>query len=168
MSLENIQLPSTVLRSLFRRTLIKLKTDEAKDGDVNEKGFSFLGQNNSGIAILVSVNDAVHLSDPDLNFLSGILSACKLNLADVAIINLYNHPNLTKENLDKELKLEKVLLYGISADKIGLPFAIPDFQVQAYDKKKYLLSPSLSDLQQNQELKTRLWKSLQVLFDLKK
>ena len=56
--------------------------------------WKWLGENKKNIlSLLVRHKDAVHIPDNELQFLTGMLSACQLSLADVAIVNLENYPD---------------------------------------------------------------------------
>lgn len=164
MSLENIQLPPALLRELFRKSLVSLESEQQEIGHLP---FSFLGKNQSAIAIVLYDPENVYLAENDLEFLTGILKACKLTLADVAIINFSRTGIKNYQELDQEVKPGCIISFGVSGATLDLPFHVPDFQVQSFDQKKYLLSPSLSDLQANKDLKTKLWEALKILFDLK-
>ena len=135
---------------------------------VNEKA-SFLGNNGKNIVILVSDPASVHLNDEALQFLSAILGACKLNLGDVAIINAH-HNNINYDYLKSQMQPKQLLLFGIDTRLVQLPFVVPQYQVQAYDKCQFLLAPPLSAMlgdSQNAKLeKSKLWLSLKKIFGL--
>ena len=86
MSLNNIQLSSQLLASLYPDVIIE--TVEKKQ--VKEPAFKFLGNNKKSLLILVSKEETPFLEDAELNFLSSVLAACKFSLADVAIVNMQN------------------------------------------------------------------------------
>ncbi|MBU2267770.1 MAG: hypothetical protein KKB15_06585 [Bacteroidetes bacterium] len=79
-----------------RPKVIETSNDEPKELDkeiesVNEeveKGFNYLGENNKYILIIVKEASANFLQPNDLSFLLKILVAKKLELNDVAILNL--------------------------------------------------------------------------------
>ncbi|HEU0063637.1 MAG TPA: hypothetical protein VFQ58_01355, partial [Flavisolibacter sp.] len=106
------------------------------------------------------------LSDNDLQFLTNILNACKLSLADVAIINLQNTGDILFENILKKLKSSSVLLFNVTPSEINLPINFPQFQVQQYNNHTYLYSPSFSELEQDKKLKSALWQALKNLFKI--
>src|SRR5262249_12184979 len=97
------QLPDFLLADLFTNSIIyigdDIKKKRPKEDDLPQK--SYLG--NYGKKIIVLVNDAenVYLDDDNLNFLSGILNACKLNLAHIALLN-FNRKPISFEFLKKE------------------------------------------------------------------
>jgi DNA polymerase III psi subunit len=97
-------------------------------------------------------------------FLIDILNACKLNMNDVAVVNLHQNKEVTHKKLATELEAKIVLLFGVSTEEINLPFTIPEFQVQSFNTQKYMRAPSLDILQNEIELKKKLWTSLKQIF----
>ena len=88
MSLDNIQLPATILQGLYSKSLYDLETDKSVSNDIQAGNIASLGNNQKKIAVLVNSTAAIYLPDEELNFLLGILTACKLSMADIALINL--------------------------------------------------------------------------------
>src|SRR5687767_12560272 len=87
MSLKNIQLPPGVISNLYHYYLVDINKDKKKT-EIAKNDNLFLGGNNKNILLLVNNTEVSFLTDNQLDFLLEILSACKLNLAHVAIINL--------------------------------------------------------------------------------
>lgn len=139
-------------------------TDAAVD-----KPLAYLGNNKKNISIVVSDPIAIHLDDTSLEILSAILSACKLNLADVAIINKYNQ-EVNNVILKKETTPAVVLLFGVETASIGLPFSIPDYKVQQFDHCSYIQSASLTKMTGSSTAakleKSKLWVCLKNLFGI--
>ena len=166
------KLPDFVLAELYNKSLVFVD-DGSKQKKVVEdfKAAKKLYLGNYEKKIIVLVNDAenIYLSDESLRFLSGILNACKLNLAHIAVIN-FNNNALSFSELKKQLQPVFLLSFGITALQIELPFTMPDYQVQDYSKCKIVTAPSLNELKQPTETakaeKTKLWKSLKKMFDL--
>ena len=112
----------------------------------------------------------VYLNEEDLSFLTNILKACKLNLADIALLNFSNHP-ITYTNLQDELEPVTILLFGLAPNAIKLPFDIPAFQIKKHGDCKIMTAPPLIELNlptdASKILKSKLWVSLQDLFTIK-
>ena len=166
MSLDNIQLPSIVIHDLFRNCLVELNSDEGIESKNNTNALSYLGANKENILILINNPDAIYLSDKHLNFLIGILAACKFTLADVAIINLSKTPAINYTRINEELSPRVTLLFGVSPLQIELPFDVPLFQVQQFNQRSYLVAPALNEVEADKELKRHLWVKLQQIFDI--
>lgn len=181
------QLPGFILAGLYRDSLVLAeRTIEQpqiakKPEQVNKKSPKqdveqpapvkkwFLGDNKKNIAILLKDPDAVHINDEWLGTLSKLLSACKLNLADVAIINL--KPEMTFEQIREALNPQHVLLFDVSTNDIALPFSIPNYQVQKYGGTTFMTAPAitLSADKITERIKTEkrnLWEKLKLIFNV--
>ena len=127
----------------------------------------FLGDNKKNITIIVTDEKHVFLDDESLNLLTGILSACKLTLADVAIVN-YRQTPLSNEEISEQLKPRQVFLFNLTTQALGLPFSIPHYQVQQYGGCTYLSAVGLLEMTVTSEEakleKTRLWVFLKKIF----
>jgi len=164
MSLENIQLPARVITDLFKDSLVELQRLQPNHKKAAAVGFQMLGKFLKKVLILVDNSEAIYLPDEELQFLLGILSACKLTMEDVSIANLQKNNGLTYTTISKELKPAVVLLFGIETEQIELPLSFPAYQVQKYNQHTFLCAPPLATLQKNVEEKKLLWKSLQQIF----
>lgn len=180
MSINNIKLTGALLSELYRNTLIEepgivsqKKTEQEPFKESIEQGsarsknsFKWLGNNNKNILVMVKYPESVHLPDAGLKFLTGILGACKLGLDDVAILNLFNHPETTFKGLSSYFQSRVVLLFDIEPSSIELPLNFPHFQLQAFANSTFLYSPCLEELEQDKVLKSKLWVCLKRLFNL--
>lgn len=166
-----IKLPNFVLANWFSNHLIDddihLPIAESKNL-INQ--ISFLGNNEKKIVIIVNEADGVHISDNNLILLEKLLAACKLNLNDVAIVNMAKQ-SIVYNELMKELQPQILLLLGINLTSIQLPLVFPMHKIQAYNNCKMLLSTSIERMQQTTKLevvneKKELWGLLKILFGL--
>ena len=144
-------------------------TTSAPKPEAVKPAILYLGNNNKHITILLYDNEAVHIRDEWLQFLSTVLNACKLSMNDVAIVNLFN-VKTTFSEFRGQLQTEFLLMFSVSCADILLPFAIPQYQVQQYDNVRILLSKSLGLMigatPTVKEEKTKLWHSLQKIFSI--
>ncbi len=166
MSLDNILLPDMVLQSLYSKSLYDLETNKSTLDNIQPGNISFLGNNQKKITVVVNAEAAIYLPDDDLNFLLGILTACKLSMADIALVNLAKNIDLVYSVLAEQLKSEKVFLFGLNAASIELPLQFPHYQVQQFNNQVYLSSVSLSEMQANKEEKMKLWNCLKKIFSI--
>ena len=166
MSLDNIQLPLIVLQQLFKHSLVNLENEEKPEEKTASKGFSTLGNNRRHILIMVESDQTLYLPDEELNFLLGILAACKLTMDDVAILNIKKNKSVTYRSATKELKPEKLFLFGVNPAQIELPLDFPHYQIQQYNNQTYLTAPPLSYFQDNKVEKTKLWNCLKQIFGI--
>ncbi|MEP6674349.1 MAG: hypothetical protein ABJA78_04315 [Ferruginibacter sp.] len=166
MSLDNIQLPGIVVQDLFRNSLIGLESNQPVSVSANAGTFPFLGKNEQRIAVLVKDEAALYLSDGQLNFLMGILGACKLSMADIALINLSKNKSITYQELTEQLMAEKIFMFDITPAEIDLPVSFPVYQVQRYNNQVYLSAPTLTALENDRMEKSKLWTCLKQIFSL--
>ncbi len=159
MNFEDFQLPSILVRDLYRDSLV----------DLNEKReFRFsdhqLGDNQKNVLILVrSINNEV-ITEKELNFLNGILSACKLTIRDVAIFNLTQAPGIRYDKLLEYYSPVCVLMFGVTASDIDMPVNFPEFNICNFQKVRLVRSPSLEEVEANQSFKKSLWACLKQIF----
>lgn len=178
MALNDIRLPSSVVADLYRSSLIDTETEPSaskaekifveKEATFDNKRsrFKYLGENLKNILIIVGHTDSVYLPDDDFNFLTSMLTACKLSAADVAIFNLNNHPEISYKELITHFKSKNVFLFGIKPEAFGLPISFPHFQLQAFANCSFLFSPSLKELEVDKMLKSKLWVCLRRIFNI--
>ena len=177
MSLNHIKLAPSVIAGLYHFTLIDTqeitpkskKTDAGKDSLqelTSETGWKYLGENRKNILIAINHSDFVHLPDEELNFLTGILGACKLSIGDVAIVNFNNHPQSSYKDLKSHFKSKNVFLFDVEPATFGLPMSFPHFQIQTFANSSFLFAPSLKELEQDKLLKSKLWICLKRIFGI--
>jgi hypothetical protein len=179
MDLNNINLTASVLAGLYKDSLVEMSESNPVSEPVHEKKTStpatpilkdnslkFLGENQKNILILVAYDTAVHIPDEQLNFLTSMLSACKLNLGDVSIFNEKNKPGISYKELLDFFKSKVILLLGTEPVSLGLPISFPEFQVQAFNNTTFLFTPSLEIMENDKVLKSKLWVCLRRIFDV--
>ncbi len=164
MSLDNIQFPAVVIQNLYSKYLFDLKSGNPDSALLKSGVVSYLGNNQGRIVIIVTSAEAIYLPDEDLKFLLGILSACKLSMKDIALINFSKNPSLLYEGLTEQLNAEKVFLFGVDPQLLGLPLQFPHYQIQQFNNQVYLSSVSLTELQNDKTEKTKLWNCLKKIF----
>jgi len=167
MDLNHIELSPALVADLFQSSLIE--TDEqtvvsTKTSVVEQPLIKWLGENKKKVLLIFNYTEAVYLPDEDLNFLTGILGACKLSIADVAIVNLNKYPGITYKELLEQLKSRTVFLFGVEPTALGLPMSFPQFQIQAFANCTFLFASTLTQLEADKTLKSKLWVCLKRIF----
>jgi hypothetical protein len=167
MSLENIQLPAALIADLYKDSLVLLEDDQQKTKNAapmpSSAGLPFLGNNKQQVIILVKEPVAPYINDESLNFLTKVLQAVGLSMADVAILNAQQQ-NISFNDLQKQLKAQKVMLFNMPTHEIGLPIVFPHFQVQSHAGCMYMCAPSLSQIENDIPTKKQFWAGLQKMF----
>ena len=129
--------------------------------------YKFLGNNKKQIVVVVNCPSDVFVPEGDLQFLTKMLDACKLNMADVAIVN-HATAAVQIDRLKIQLQPKFLLLFGVEPDIIQLPINFPSYKEQPYAGTTYLFTPALSDLNQETDqakgLKRKLWDCLKRMF----
>ena len=95
-----------------------------------------------------------------------ILNACKVTMADAALVNSYSNENVVYDKLIKIFTPSTILFIGTEPQSLGFPVQIPMYQVQAYNKQQYLCAPSLQTLSADKEEKKQLWVALKKIFSI--
>jgi hypothetical protein len=166
MSLDNIQLPAIVLHDLFKNSLVDLNTGVVKMAAAKLTGISFLGNNQKQITIVVNNENVLYLPDEELNFLMGILSACKLSMADVALVNISKAGALVYTDITEQLNAATILLFDVAPSQLQLPLQFPLYQIQKFNNQVYLAAPALNLIASDKAEKTQLWNCLKQIFSI--
>ena len=163
MSLDNIQLSYQSCAILYKSNLIGDTSYKPKADSGEKIQIESLGENQS--QVLFIVDDPTHkfLPDEEMELLTKLVAACKLSIADLALVNFNSHKCNYKQFID-QFKPKKILIFGVKNAELELPFDIPHFQVQQFQQQLYLTAPSLTTFLNNTNLKKELWTSLQKLF----
>jgi hypothetical protein len=173
MSLNDLRLPDLLISDLYKNVIVQsIEEQKVRDSTIDKSptgkrgGLTFLGENRSQIAILVDYASEVYLPEGELQFLANILNACKLNLADIAIVNTSKQVlNITL--LSNALHSKKIVCFGEATGKIPGD-EIPYFEIGRLEGMDVLKAPSLEELNQQNDkgklLKSRLWLCLRELF----
>lgn len=175
MNLQYIQLPDFLIVDLYKNSLVivndqqKLEKIPTEPEKLTTTRQWYLGSNLQKITLIVCEKEAVYLQDDSLQFLSAILGACKLHIGDVAIVN-YHHDPVSYTFLKEALSPDFILLFGVSAKQIQIPFTVPNYQVQQHDNCSFLLAASLVNMlgtsQEAKLEKSKLWLSLKKMFNV--
>jgi hypothetical protein len=167
------KLPPFLIADLYKNILIEsneiVTPKVAEDLPIKEDLISFLGENKKRISIIINDAEAVFIDDAKLLLLTNLLTACKLTIADVAIVNMYNK-SIHYTKIKQALRPLFLLLMGIDAKAFQLPIIFPEYKIQPYDSCQILLADDLKDmLGTNNEVKlakSKLWLCLKQLFSV--
>ena len=172
MSLNTIKFDTTDIALLFKNSLVEVSSEKQilPHADIDPEPIAtrwkYLGENKKKTLVVVNYEDAAHLPDKQLSFLTKLLSACNLNLADVAILNFHNYRSSDFDTIINHFKPKVVLLFDIEPGNFGMPMIFPQFQVQGYKDAVFVSSPSLEIIEPDKTLKGSLWLCLKKIFNL--
>ena len=172
MSLNSIKFEPTDIAFLFKNSLVEInaKQQVLPQTDIITEPistwFKYLGENKKKTLVVVRNAEAVHIPDKQLSFLTKLLAACNLNLADVAIFNFKDHNSSEFNEILNFFNPKVVLLFDVDPGVFGLPMIFPQFQVQGYKDAVFVSSPSLEVIEPDKSLKGKLWVCLKKIFNL--
>jgi hypothetical protein len=156
MGIDQIRLSPELIKSLYPEIL------------VGETAF-FLGKNLKRISFLVYSSEFDFLPEDQFVFLHKMLSACKLSLDDITVINTAR-VSLTPDDLRQRWQPTTIFLWGVRPDSLNLGTDLPDFAISTNDGISVIRIPTPDILIGNdaagQDLKKRLWTCLKKLFTL--
>jgi hypothetical protein len=129
----------------------------------------YLGDHLKQIMIIVKDENAVHLNETDLGLLSSILNACKLTLADVALVNLAKQP-FSLQDLLATLPSVLVISFEVTSAQLKIKLPTTLYKQIILGETHLLFSNSLASMQgpeQHAKMeKSKLWTALKQLFKL--
>jgi hypothetical protein len=172
MSLNSIKFEPTEIASLYKNSLVEVNATQQllPQSDSNTEsvatGLKYLGENKKKTLVIVRNAIAVHIPDKQLSFLTKLLAACSLTLADVAVLNFQNHNSSEFNEILNFFKPKVVLLFDVEPGEFGLPMIFPQFQVQGHKDAVFVSSPSLEVIEPDKSLKGKLWVCLKKIFNL--
>ena len=127
--------------------------------------YDYLGENNKYILILIDQPlKSEIISAKDLLLLEKTLAALKLELRDVAIVNLQQCEELHFKSLKEFFSCNKVIGFGIELAKIGIEKEVPINTVFRIEDCPFLLASSLEELSSNQAQKVIWWSAMKSIF----
>ena len=155
-SINNIRLNHTILKNLYGKSLVS----EPVTAPAKQVTLKYLGNNAKQIVVLVNNPLNAFLSEDRLNFLTKMLGACKLNMGDIAIVNMVS---ANMGQVMNELTPSSVISFDFDIQS-------PEFTVTERNGIRYLYAPSLDRLDTEtadaKAMKASLWKSLKELFGI--
>ena len=129
----------------------------------------YLGDHSKKIVVIVNDPASVYLNEPDFILLTSILNACRLTIADIALINLGNQKASLHQILNN---LPSTLVIAFEVDSKALKIKLPTnlYKLTPLGESNLLFSKSLSSMQgmdQNaKQEKAKLWAVLKQIFQL--
>ena len=172
MSLNSIKFEPIDIASLYKNSLVEINAEQQVIPLIKDEteqittGLKYLGENKKKTLVVVRNTNAVHIPDKQLSFLTKLLAACNLNLADVAVFNFQDHNASEFNEILNFFNPKVVLLFAVEPAEFGLPMIFPQFQVQGHKDAVFVSSPSLDVIEPDKSLKGKLWVCLKKIFNL--
>ena len=185
MSTDKTILSSSVLVDLYKDSLVVVEdiplenkatieqTIETKKEEIKEVKWEgpikSLGEHNKKITVIVNDPNSVHLNEMDFILLTSILNACRLTIADIALINIGKQPVGLHQILQE---YPSTLLISFAVDATQLKVKLPStlYKVTQLGETHILFSNALSTMQgtgvEAKQEKAKLWTVLKKIFEL--
>lgn len=168
MSLNNLILTPSLMKQLYHNSLYQNKNTVFVSNADNaiESVFKFTGKNQKNVLVVVNYTDVPTITDEDLSFLSQLLKACQLTLADVAIFNFNKYDAHHFSQIFDYFKANNVLLFGITTADFGFPFQTLTYKLQNHNQINVISSHALSEIKEDNTQKSKLWAGLKQMFNI--
>jgi len=129
----------------------------------------FTGDNKKNITIVINQQSFAVISAEWSTFLSNVLSACKLTLFDVVIVNIHKK-TINHSQIIAQFKSQYMLVFDVAPSLIGIPATIPNYEIRVNDNCSFVFYESIALMLDNKsdtkQVKMRLWNSLKKLFNI--
>jgi hypothetical protein len=175
MGLNDMQLSAGLVAGLYPSSIVITDQSENETQPVvpdktgsgpDQAEWKTLGNNQQKILVVVEHANTVHLPDEDLDFLTGMLAACKLSLDDVLLINYHHYLSYDYKTILGRFGSRQVFLFGLDPLSFGLPVNFPPFQPQQVAGCRFLYAPSLGECRNDKLAKSKLWVCLRNIFGI--
>ena len=124
--------------------------------------FDYLGENNKFMLILVN-EDRFDIIDPkDLELLNGILAAKKMEIRDVAVLNIRKCKACTFADLKQFFSCSSLILFGINPASLQLN-EISSNQVSLQNGTKVLATFSFGEMRDDVARKRIFWDQMKAI-----
>ena len=178
--LQNIKLPDFLITDWYKSHLIISEENKVVvrpaipenkkeiPAPINEPIW-FVGYNKKNITIVIDQNVEVVISDDWKAFLNSVITACKLTLNDVVVVNLHMK-KISYTDIKTKFNSQFLLLFDISPGMLGIPAVIPHYEIRVDNNCSIIFSDSISQMLPNtpeaKQIKMKLWVSLKKMFNV--
>ncbi|MES2517200.1 MAG: hypothetical protein V4585_03765 [Bacteroidota bacterium] len=105
-----------------------------------------------------------NLNPTDNELLTKILSAVKLDLQSVDVIELDKTNGVDLSQIILQKSVNHVISFGIVLPKVKLEIALTPYEIKEKEDIKFIFSDALTDLQNDIPKKKALWSALKAMF----
>ncbi len=137
-------------------------TSFAPEKSQENPNFNYMGENNKYFLFLIREEKAEVISKPDLEALTGILAAKKMDLRDVAVLNYKKYPGIDFSQLKSFFACSKCVLLGINPSDLNLS-DVPGNKISVIDGVKVLATFSFGKMQADINKKRVFWNEMKQL-----
>lgn len=165
MGFETIQLTGQQIEELYSSHLvITEKTVKPKpETTSNPTVTGITGKNKKQFVWVVNEPGYPFLSDADFQFLSEVVNACKMNMDDMALVNIAQN-NMDFEQTVTELQ-PKILIVSF-LDRNWIPLNKEAYTLQQEENFQLYITEELQIIRNDKVKKSKLWLALKQMLDL--
>ena len=152
-----------------------IESNTNKDVAVEEEtmealtNFKYLGDHHKKIIVLVNDPASVYLNEADFILLTSILNACRLTIADIALVNL-GHQKAGLHQILHLLPSKLVIAFELDSKALKIKLPTQLYKVIPLGENNLLFSNSLASMQGTdanaKQEKAKLWAVLKQIFQL--
>ncbi|MRG49157.1 hypothetical protein GFS24_28865 [Chitinophaga sp. SYP-B3965] len=165
MSLEQLQLDPYLLAQMYDQPIIPEMRSAQPAVEKALPKVKYLGENQKNVLLLIQNESEAYLNDELFNLLTNILSACKLGMQEVALINVAQYPGLTLADYKNILPVQQCIIFAIPLEILGLP-PMQAYQLETHLQIPVLYSDHLQLIATDKTSKGKLWMALKQLFGI--
>ncbi|WP_423146997.1 hypothetical protein [Rubrolithibacter danxiaensis] len=124
--------------------------------------YNYLGENNKYLLLLVDDPQNKIIDKKELESLINILQAKKLELRDVAILNINSCKAIAFEQLKSFFASRSMVLFGINPSRLEVPDIVSN-KISEYKGVKLLATYSFAEMQNDTVKKRVFWNEMKLL-----
>jgi hypothetical protein len=130
--------------------------EKAENKGTLKPDFEYLGENNK--YFLVLIDDKIHtrINPVHQEMLLKVMTAKKLELRDLAIVNMNRYPEAKFKDLKAFFSCSRLLMFGFTPAQIGMG-SIPLNRVESAENVKVLSTFSLEEMRNSDDKKREFW-----------
>ncbi|MND38676.1 hypothetical protein D3C80_293850 [compost metagenome] len=131
--------------------------------------FDYLGENNKYVLVLVNYPDSKHITDKDKEFFLKVISALKLTIEDVAVLNYAHYASTDINALKEYFSCSRIITFGVpQSSAVFRNVNMQDYSVtNVYGISLLPASDTLRIIESDKNKKIVLWNALKLLFNVK-
>jgi len=165
MGFETIQLTGQQIEELYSSHLvITEKTAKPKpETSLKPAATGITGKNKKQFVWVINEAGYPFLSDEDFQFLSEVVNACKMNMDDIALVNI------AQNNLDFEqtiAKLQPKIMIVSFFDQHWIPLNKEAYTLQQEGNFQLYITEELQVIRNDKVKKSKLWLALKQMLGL--
>ncbi len=164
MGFEKIQLTAEQIGELYSTHLVITGNETKTVAPAVEKtGIPVKGKNKKHFVWVVNEPDFPFMDDADFQFMGDVINACKMNMDDIALVNLANGP-VSFPSISEQLQPRYLIISAQNLD--WLPFSSEHYTFYPMNDFQLYCTESLTELRNDKVKKSKLWLALKQMLGL--